>query len=101
MGRKGISLSLSYVVLGLILIATALTVIMYFTGNMDLISQITQGNLGESKKDIAQQQCLLDKPQACQEYSSGSTDWANDVQYNGKDCSYWWNNYGESVPRCE
>ncbi|MFB6199330.1 MAG: hypothetical protein ABEJ83_00500 [Candidatus Nanohaloarchaea archaeon] len=99
MGRKGISLSLTYVVLGLILIATALTVIMYFTGNMDTVSRIVQGNLGESRKDIAQQQCLMDKKQICQGRSQ-NYEWWKDVSYNGRPCGEYWNNQAD-IPRCE
>lgn len=96
MSGKGLSMSMSYVVIGVILLVTAATITLYFTGNMDVIDKITQDNIGEAERDLAQEHCLLEKSEACQE---GDKWWEN-VEYNGKECGTFWKEL-EDIPRCD
>lgn len=103
MARKGISLSMSYVVIGLILLTTAFAIVTFFVGGIDQVSRIVGVNLGQSERDVVRQYCMNRKPVACQGYSSGEDGWANDVIYNGTSCYQWQQDqqiFGDEIPTC-
>lgn len=88
MNRTGISITMSYVVIGLIMLATAATVILYFTGNMDVLREITGSEFDQNKKSLARSHCLTEKERLCnsRDYSDDLDGWAEDATYDGKSC---------------
>lgn len=105
MGRKGISLSMTYVVLGLIMLTTAATVILYLTGNIESVKGITEGQISESRRQLIANQCLAQKTQICSDPSVTGTAWASEASYKGKPCAEWAsqnNVFGPegTIPRC-
>lgn len=71
----------------MILLATAMTVILYMSGNIDILEGITRTQISESQKQLVKNQCLAGKPEAC-EGSTGKA-WATKVTYDGKTCMKW------------
>lgn len=96
MARKGISLSMTYVVLGIILLSTAVTVLMYFSGNIEDLDNLISGERDASQDQLAQENCLVQKQQMCQQEGYSEDNWAEDATYNGESCSEYW----DEVPRC-
>ncbi|MFB6294903.1 MAG: hypothetical protein ABEI97_04035, partial [Candidatus Nanohaloarchaea archaeon] len=82
MRRRGISLSMSYVVIGLILITVAVFVIASIRGGIDLLEGVTEGQISESKKDLIRNQCLAGKQTECEKGGVTGTQWAENVYYN-------------------
>ncbi len=104
MSRRGISLSMSYVVIGLILVTVAVFVIASVRGGIDLLEGVTEGQISESEKDLIRNQCLAGKSTECEKDDVTGTQWAENVHYDGQPCSEWHsqNNIfeGGGIPAC-
>lgn len=108
MPRHGISLPMNYVVIGLIVLVTAATVLLYFTGTIGTVSGIFESDLNSSAKGVARNQCLSQKPRICSQGDVTGTDWADQATYKGKACSTWQEQqhiFGaggeEDIPTCQ
>lgn len=88
MPRRGISLSMTYVVVGLILLATAVSVIFFFSGGISDVGNVLSGQRGESAEQIARENCLTQKQQLCQQDLDGR--WYEVATYEGTTCEAYW-----------
>lgn len=88
MRRTGLSLSLSYVVMGLILLTVAATVILFATGNIQDVGGIVDSQLGQSETSLAENSCLRQKSQVCDDQGSscGASCWLSRAEYDGETC---------------
>ncbi|MDY6766392.1 MAG: hypothetical protein SVW77_03415 [Candidatus Nanohaloarchaea archaeon] len=84
MRRPGLSLSLNYVVLGLIALAVAALVLLYVSGNLGTFQGIVGDQMTDSEKSLAESACRRKMADGCA--VAGGTDWAKNVQYKGTTC---------------
>lgn len=84
---------------------TAFTVIVYFSGNIDTISGITETEISEQELQLAENHCDRERAQMCSgdEYDEGATGWAADASYDGRTCNDWAGRgaWGGEVPGCD
>lgn len=106
MRRTGISLPMNYVVIGLIVLVTASAILLYFTGNMQTVSRIFEGQFGQSEAELARNSCLNAKTRLCAGDATG-TGWADQASYQNMTCADWartdniFGSGGESdIPSC-
>lgn len=95
--RKGVSLTMTYVVIALILISTASMLILYFSGSMEEFQGIISAESGESQQQLARENCLTEKRQLCSQDkfrnpASGDPRWYDVAEYDGKKCKAYWTN---------
>lgn len=87
---------MSYVVIGLILLTTAVAIVAYFTGAMGNVSGVVGSNIEQSNQTIVRNSCLRQKPNLCAQSGISGKTWAENAYYQGKKCSKLLN----SVPSC-
>lgn len=96
MVRKGISLSLTYVVVGLILLSTAVSVLIYFQGGIDKVQRVVGGETVESGDELARNNCEVEMRSLCRQDDIDGTQWAEEGKgggtafYNEEPCSAYW-----------
>lgn len=111
--RKGISFTVTLIVVALVLLATGITVITLGQNSISGFADIFTSNTDDSESDIARQQCNREKSRICssqpgKHWALSDGSWARDAAHNGRSCRDWAEEeqiYGlrgiSSIPTCE
>lgn len=105
MDAKGLSITMNYVVVALIVLIAAVTILFNFSSTVSTIQDILGTEADKSKMQLAENHCLTEKEDICsqQGLDSGSTAWADDVTYDDTSCSEWVSQgaFGGDTPGCD
>ena len=98
--RRGVALTLNYVVIAVILLSLVLLVLSVTTGAFDPFERFTEDSMAESELQAACEQCKIKQRNYCAD-KSDTTNWGTNVQYQGEDCATLMGQCGYSSPyRC-
>lgn len=105
MTEKGLSITMNYVVIALIVLIAAVTIVFNFSATMETIQNILGTQSSENEMQLAENHCLTEKQQICnqQDLSTGSTAWADQARYGDYTCAEWVSQgaFGGETPECE
>lgn len=105
MDAKGLSITMNYVVVALIVLIAAVTIVFNFNATVSTIQDILGTQTDANKVQLAENHCLTEKADVCsqQGLSQGSTDWADDVHYGEQSCAEWISQgaFGGETPECD
>lgn len=105
MDAKGLSITMNYVVVALIVLIAAVTIVFNFNATMNTIQDILGTQTDANQLDLAENHCLTEKRNLCQLQGlpTGSTDWAEDARYGDQTCAEWASQgaFGGEIPGCE
>lgn len=105
MDMKGLSITMNYVVVALIVLIAAVTIVFNFSATMDTIQGILGTQSDANEMNLAENHCLNEKESICQlqGLDSGSTDWADDARYGDQKCAEWIRQgaFGGETPGCD
>ncbi len=96
--RTGVTLTFRTVVIALILLSTALTVMLYFSGSLQDFGNVISGEQDTRTDQLARESCLTEKQQLCQQ-DLGRQNWYDVAEYDGQACANYWPN--SEPPGCE
>lgn len=94
MMRKGMSFTLTLLIVALVLLAVGITIITLGQNSISSVGDIFRGNTEDSEGDIARQNCNQERQRICRQRTTelwlhGGLTWATQASHNGRSCYEW------------
>lgn len=113
MMRKGMSFTLTLLIVAMVLLAVGITIITLGQNSIGSVGDIFRGSTGDSEVDIARQNCNQERQRICRQrtlelWINQEATWAEQAVHEGKSCSDWAEQdliYGgggtDAIPDCQ